>query len=112
MKILIFIEQISSKMDLLLANFKLYYSAHIRRVPRQCSTFPYWLLGVDTGLGTRQRCAGGGRETEDIVDILEDNIKIIYFNSIHISRLRQIRKLFFRYLSGVEQPKFDFQVHY
>ena len=54
--IFIFIEQKSSKMDLLrvlLANFKLYYLAHIRRVPRQCSTFPYWLLGVDTGLRTR-----------------------------------------------------------
>ena len=56
MNILIFIEQKSSKLDLLLvllANFKLYYLAHIRLVPRQCSTFPYWLLGVDTGLRTR-----------------------------------------------------------
>ena len=44
------------------------------------------------------RDALAGDRTNSIVDILEDNIKIIYFNSIHISRLRQIRKLFFRYL--------------
>ena len=56
------------------------------------------VLAPGSGHGARDTTEMRWRETEHIVDILEDNIKIIYFNSIHISRLRQIRKLFFRYL--------------